>query len=147
MLSPSHLSSHQIGFVSTRFDGTDGVSLETRKWAQVLERLGQHVYYFAGKSDQAAELSFVVPEAHFLHKDVQAIANISYRSLLIHRRPHCEFTNCGAISKMACTNSSTVLFQHSRVILYSSFSRARQSSHTCFFMRYDPIFPLVGGIS
>jgi mannosylglucosylglycerate synthase len=80
MLSPSHLSSHQIGFVSTRFDGTDGVSLETRKWAQVLERLGQHVYYFAGKSDQAAELSFVVPEAHFLHKDVQAIANISYRS-------------------------------------------------------------------
>ena len=88
-----------------------------------------------------------VLKAHFLHKDVQAIANISYRSLLIHRRPHCEFTNCGAISKMACTNSSTVLFQHSRVILYSSFSRARQSSHTCFFMRYDPIFPFAGGIS
>ena len=82
MQSPSHtsLSSHRIGFVSTRFDGTDGVSLETRKWAQVLERLGQSVYYFAGKSDQPKDISFVVPEAHFLHKDVQAIANISYRS-------------------------------------------------------------------
>jgi glycosyltransferase involved in cell wall biosynthesis len=78
--SPSQVSSHRLGFVSTRFDGTDGVSLETRKWAQVLERMGQSVYYFAGVSDQPKEVSFVVPEAHFLHKDVQAIANISYRS-------------------------------------------------------------------
>jgi len=80
MESPPQLSSHRIGFVSTRFDGTDGVSLETKKWAQVLESLGQSVYYFAGVSDQPADISFVVPEAHFLHKDVQAIANISYRS-------------------------------------------------------------------
>ena len=80
MQSPPHLSSHRIGFVSTRFNSTDGVSLETRKWAQVLERLGQSVYYFAGQSDQPGEISFVVPEAHFLHADVQAIANISYRS-------------------------------------------------------------------
>jgi len=80
MQSPAHLSSHRIGFVSTRFDGTDGVSLETRKWAKVLEGLGQSVYYFAGKSDQPEEISFVVPEAHFLHADVQEIANISYRS-------------------------------------------------------------------
>ena len=80
MQGPSHLPGHRLGFVSTRFDGTDGVSLETRKWAQVLERLGQSVYYFAGISDQPEEISFVVPEAHFMHKDVQAIANISYRS-------------------------------------------------------------------
>src|SRR6185369_12868180 len=80
MQSPPHLSNHRIGFVSTRFDGTDGVSLETRKWAQVLERIGQSVYYFAGQSDQPEEISFVVPEAHFLHADVQRIANISYRS-------------------------------------------------------------------
>ena len=82
MQSPSHasLSSHRIGFVSTRFNGTDGVSLETQKWAHVLERLGQSVYYFAGQSDQPEEISFIVPEAHFQHADVQAIANISYRS-------------------------------------------------------------------
>ena len=82
MQDPSHASqsSHRIGFVSTRFDGTDGVSLETRKWAHVLQALDQRVFYFAGKSDQPADVSFVVPEAHFLHKDVQAITNISYRS-------------------------------------------------------------------
>src|SRR5687767_5914792 len=79
MQSP-HLSSHRIGFISTRFDGTDGVSLETQKWAHVLEGLGQSMYYFAGKSDQPKEVSFVVPEAHFLHSDVKAISDISYRS-------------------------------------------------------------------
>ena len=80
MQSPSHVSSHRIGFVGTRFNGTDGVSLETRKWAQTLERLDQKTYYFAGISDEPEAVSFVVPEAHFLHPDVQAIANISYRS-------------------------------------------------------------------
>src|SRR5215216_4532 len=80
MRSPSHSSNHRIGFVSTRFNSTDGVSLESRKWAHVLEGLGHNVYYFAGQSDQSEEISFVVPEAHFLHADVQAIANISYRS-------------------------------------------------------------------
>ena len=28
-----------IGFVSTRFAGTDGVSIEASKWAQVLEKM------------------------------------------------------------------------------------------------------------
>jgi len=82
--SPSHSASHRIGFVSTRFNGTDGVSLETQKWAQVLQRMGHSVYYFAGECDQPKETSFVVPEAHFLHTDVQKIANISYRS---NKRP------------------------------------------------------------
>lgn len=77
---PTHLSNHRLGFVSTRFDGTDGVSLETRKWAHVLQRMGQDVYYFAGVSDQPEEISFVVPEAHFLHSDVKKIADISYKS-------------------------------------------------------------------
>src|SRR5919205_505333 len=92
MQSPPKLSSHRIGFVSTRFNGTDGVSLETRKWAHVLEHIGQNVFYFAGQSDQPKDISFVAPEAHFLHKDVQEIANISYRSATrppeITRRVH-----------------------------------------------------------
>jgi glycosyltransferase involved in cell wall biosynthesis len=79
MQSP-HLTPHRIGFVSTRFAGTDGVSLETRKWAHVLKRLDQSLFYFAGKSDQPEEISFVVPEAHFLHPDVKKISDISYRS-------------------------------------------------------------------
>src|SRR5688500_10841005 len=79
--SPSHLPSRRIGFVSTRFNGTDGVSLETRKWALGLQGFGHRVYYFAGQCDQPAEVSSVVPVAHFLHADVQAIGNISCRSI------------------------------------------------------------------
>jgi glycosyltransferase involved in cell wall biosynthesis len=59
-----------IGFVSTRFSGTDGVSLETAKWADILTELGQECFYFAGESDRPAERSFVVPEAHFTHPQI-----------------------------------------------------------------------------
>ena len=58
-----------IGFVSTRFAGTDGVSLESAKWAQILwDR--QHVsYWYAGKLDRDPEISMVVPEAYFYDRD------------------------------------------------------------------------------
>jgi glycosyltransferase involved in cell wall biosynthesis len=59
----------RIGFVSTRFAGTDGVSLESRKWADVLEADGHQVYWFSGLSDRAAESSMCVPEAHFEHPE------------------------------------------------------------------------------
>ena len=35
--------SNNIGFVSTRFAGTDGVSLEADKWADILEKTGTTV--------------------------------------------------------------------------------------------------------
>ena len=54
-----------IGFVSTRFSGTDGVSLEANKWATVLEKKGHSCYWFAGKLDRESTKSFLVPEAHF----------------------------------------------------------------------------------
>ena len=41
---------HNVGFVSTRFAGTDGVSLETAKWADVFEGVGFSCFYFAGSS-------------------------------------------------------------------------------------------------
>ncbi len=56
-----------IGFISTRFAGTDGVSLEASKWAQVLEENGSRCFWFAGKLDRDPEKSFLVLEAHFLH--------------------------------------------------------------------------------
>jgi len=34
-----------IGFVSTRFAGTDGVTLESSKWAEVLEQKGHQYTY------------------------------------------------------------------------------------------------------
>jgi mannosylglucosylglycerate synthase len=64
----------RIGFVSTRFAGTDGVSLETAKWADVLERMGHTCFYFAGQSDRLAERTRVVPEAFFGHEAITAIS-------------------------------------------------------------------------
>jgi glycosyltransferase involved in cell wall biosynthesis len=60
----------RIGFVSTRLAGTDGVSLETEKWAIVLERNGHTCTYMAGELDTPEERSFLVPECHFTHPEV-----------------------------------------------------------------------------
>ena len=65
--------SHHIGFISTRFAGTDGVSLETQKWATVFERLGHECFYFAGECDQPPDHSQVVPEAFYRHPEIEAI--------------------------------------------------------------------------
>lgn len=64
----------RIGFVSTRFAGTDGVSLEAAKWAQVLEQDGHHCFWFAGELDRGRANSYLAPEAHFLHGQVAHIA-------------------------------------------------------------------------
>ena len=70
--------SHHIGFVSTRFAGTDGVSLETEKWATVLQRLGHQCFYFAGECDRPAERSLVVSEAFYRHPEIDAINSQAY---------------------------------------------------------------------
>ena len=56
---------NRIGFVSTRIAGTDGVTLETYKWYQILERNGYVCYFFAGELDTPQERSFFEPKAHF----------------------------------------------------------------------------------
>ena len=71
-------SSHHIGFISTRFAGTDGVSLETQKWATVLERLGNHCFYFAGLCDRPAGQSLIVPEAFYRHPEIDRINQQAY---------------------------------------------------------------------
>jgi len=62
-----------IGFISTRIEGTDGVSLEIEKWAQVLERNNFNCFYFAGKSDREPCKSMIVPEAFFDHPEIKEI--------------------------------------------------------------------------
>jgi hypothetical protein len=54
-----------IGFISTRFAGTDGVSLEANKWADVFEELGHSCFWLAGELDRNSEKCILVPEAHF----------------------------------------------------------------------------------
>lgn len=58
-----------IGFISTRFSGTDGVSLETIKWAHILTEQGHRVFWFSGLSDHSPENSMCVPEAFFGHPE------------------------------------------------------------------------------
>lgn len=74
----------RVGFVSTRFHGTDGVSLETAKWAAVLEGLGHSCFYLAGSSDRPDDRSRIVPEALFTHPEVRAIYDAAFAS---DRRP------------------------------------------------------------
>lgn len=67
-----------IGFISTRFAGTDGVSLETQKWASVLERMGHRCFYYAGECDRPAEQSLVVPEAFYRHPEIDRLNQMAY---------------------------------------------------------------------
>ena len=81
-----------IGFVATRLAGTDGVSLETSKWANFFEKQGFTCFYFAGECDRPSERSYIVDEAHFKHPDIQKIhqncfgvlKRSSYLSQIIH---------------------------------------------------------------
>jgi glycosyltransferase involved in cell wall biosynthesis len=63
----------RLGFVSTRFAGTDGVSLETAKWVTVLERRGHECFWFAGELDTPADRSRLVAEAFYRHPAIDAI--------------------------------------------------------------------------
>jgi glycosyltransferase involved in cell wall biosynthesis len=62
-----------VGIVATRLAGTDGVSLETEKWASVLERQGYRCFYLAGELERPAHKSLLVPEAHFTHPWIREI--------------------------------------------------------------------------
>jgi len=60
----------RIGFISTRFQGTDGVTLEARKWAQILAGMGHSCFWMAGLLDAPPEVSHVAPLAFFSHPEV-----------------------------------------------------------------------------
>jgi glycosyltransferase involved in cell wall biosynthesis len=68
----------KIGFISTRLAGTDGVSLETRKWAQVARQLGHEVYYCAGKLDDDSPNPTRIPELHFRYSEAEAIGEMVF---------------------------------------------------------------------
>jgi len=65
-----------IGFISTRLAGTDGVSLEVGKWASAFEHEGHRCFYMAGEldRDKPHERSLLIEEAHFKHPLVQEIS-------------------------------------------------------------------------
>lgn len=67
--------SKNIGFISTRIAGTDGVSLEIEKWAAVLERNAFSCFYLSGENDRDPANCMLVEEAHFLHPDILEITD------------------------------------------------------------------------
>jgi glycosyltransferase involved in cell wall biosynthesis len=69
---------HRIGFVGTRFAGTDGVSLESAKWAELLWDHEHFSYWYGGVLDRAETISMKVPYAYFGHPDIQWIHNHSF---------------------------------------------------------------------
>jgi len=81
-----------IGFVSTRFAGNDGVSLESAKWAEILAGEGHNIFWYAGRLDRDPNTSFCVPEAHFEFTENTWINNRIWkryaRSPLVTERIH-----------------------------------------------------------
>ncbi len=69
---------HHAGFISTRFSGTDGVSLEAEKWVDVFERKGFDCFYFAGELDRPENRSYLLEEAHFTDPDIKDIYENSF---------------------------------------------------------------------
>ena len=79
------MAQRHIGFVSTRLAGTDGVSLESAKWTQILEQAGHTCFYLAGQLDRPPERCYVVPEAHVKHPLIQRLNADLFDD--IHRSP------------------------------------------------------------
>jgi mannosylglucosylglycerate synthase len=112
----------RIGFISTRFAGLDGVSLESAKWAQVLWDY-QHVsYWYAGRLDRSSDISHCVPEAYFGHPEInwinERIWGRNERDTLVSQRIHdlsCylketlyEFTKRFDLSVLVVQNAITI---------------------------------------
>ena len=66
-------SPKRIGFISTRFHGTDGVTLEAHKWAHILGGLGHSCYWMAGLLDAPPEVCHTAPLAFFNHPEVAGV--------------------------------------------------------------------------
>ncbi len=92
--SVRHDRSLNVGFVSTRFKGLDGVSLEAEKWASSVREFGHKVYWFAGELDRDPETSMLVPEAFFGHPSADALTRALFsaqkRSRLLTNALHTQ---------------------------------------------------------
>ncbi|MFZ7124863.1 MAG: glycosyltransferase [Desulfobacterales bacterium] len=122
--SPS-IDGKRIGFVSTRFAGTDGVTLEAAKWAEVLTAEGHTCFWFAGELDRDPKSSLLVPEAHFHHdtsrwiseeafgkpaRKTQVTDAIHELRVLLRRRLH-EFIRMFRLDMLIVENALTIPMQ------------------------------------
>ena len=68
----------RIGFISTRLNGTDGVSLEVEKWAKVLEKSGHEIFYCAGELGGFSRGGTLIPQMHFAHHTIHALSQRAF---------------------------------------------------------------------
>lgn len=68
----------RVGFISTRLNGTDGVSLEVEKWATVLKRMGHETYYCAGELGGYAAGGTLIPQLHFDHQSILSFGHRAF---------------------------------------------------------------------
>ncbi len=73
-----------IGFISTRLAGNDGVSLEAAKWVTVLRRMGHEIFYCAGELEANGPPGALIPEMHFAYPENLWIREQSYGSATAH---------------------------------------------------------------
>jgi glycosyltransferase involved in cell wall biosynthesis len=59
-----------IGFIATRFKGTDGVTLEVEKWSRVLRRMGHELFYCAGELGGYAKKGALIPKLSFADQSI-----------------------------------------------------------------------------
>ncbi|MDM8538100.1 glycosyltransferase family 1 protein, partial [Desulfobacterales bacterium HSG17] len=74
-----------FGFISTRFAGLDGVTLETQKWVDVVAAKGCNYYFMAGQLNTAPDISYLSPKAFFQHPEILDIQNALFEQR--HRTP------------------------------------------------------------
>ena len=73
LFTPPSVTPRRIGFISTRFHGTDGVTLEACKWAHILQGMGHECFWMAGLLDLPPAVSHYAPLAYFNHPRVAAL--------------------------------------------------------------------------
>ena len=68
----------RIGFISTRLNGTDGVSLEVEKWTKVLRQMGHEIYFCAGELGGYASQGILIPKLHFADQTIHALSERAF---------------------------------------------------------------------
>jgi glycosyltransferase involved in cell wall biosynthesis len=63
----------RIGFVASRLDSTDGVSLESKKWREILSRLDCECFCFCSETDWPDDQAYLSQEASLSHVEVRTI--------------------------------------------------------------------------
>lgn len=74
------MSSQRVGFISFRFAGTDGVTLEVLKWVEAFKRLGYDSYFCGGEISMPKDVSMTFPEMHFSNEKMLEITNDCFSS-------------------------------------------------------------------